>query len=194
MTRVNLLPAEVRSQRRSLRATGRIRRGSLIALLLLGGLYGIRTFEVLRLKSDLEEVRAEKSAIQAEIDSLADIADAQTAVLSGIELERGLWRGEVSWSDLLLRVSRVVPPTFSLTSLSAQATGLEGSTIGGVTFAATASNAAEPRLWLQRIAAEEGWANGWLSSVQESEAGDATVTGSFDLTPASITARGGGPA
>lgn len=194
MTQVNLLPPEVRREQRSFRAAGRIRRASLIGLLLLGGLYGIRTFEVFQLRSDLDAVRVQAAESQAQLSELQDVATALAAVRAGGDLETTLWRGEVSWSALLLRLSRVVPPGFSLTSLNAQAAGGAGATIGTVSFSATATNAAEPRIWLQRIAAEEGWANGWLGSVQEADNGDATVNGSFDLTADSITVRGGGPA
>lgn len=192
MTQVNLLPPEVRAARRSTAVTAGIRRAALIALLLLGGLYGIRTVEVLQLRSDLRDVRDEMVATQAEIDALADVAEAEQAVRAGAALETTLWVGEVSWSELLLRISRTVPPGFTLTSLNAQAAGGGGPTIGTVTFSARAANSAQPRLWLQRIASEDGWANGWLGSVQEDAAtGGATVSGSFDLTPEAITLRGG---
>lgn len=190
MTQVNLLPPEVRSERRAATATAGIRRASLIALLLLGGLYGIRSFEVFQLRADLEAIRAEAAATQVRIDALADVASAEQTVRVGADLESALWRGEVSWSELLLRISKAVPPGFTLTSISAQASGVDGPTIGSVAFSATASSTAQPRLWLERIAAQEGWANAWLGSVQDSGTG-ATVAGSFDLTPASITLRGG---
>lgn len=192
MTRVNLLPPEIRAERRSTRAVGRIREASLIGLLLIGGLYGIRTFEVYGLRADLEAVRAQQAEVQASVEALADVASSLSAVQAGQQLERSLWSGEVSWSELLLKVSRVVPPGFTLTSLNAQASGGAGATIGTVTFSATATNTAEPRVWLQRLASEEGWANPWLGSVAAGAGGDATVNGSFDLTSESVTPRGGG--
>lgn len=194
MTQVNLLPPEVRAERRSSIATGRIRRASLMGLLLLGGIYGIRSFELLQLNSDIEATRADAAITQAEIAELSSVEEAQKSVVAGQVLETALWRGEVSWSALLIQISRAVPPGFSLTSLSAQAAGGSGPMIGNVSFAATAANSAQPRLWLQRIAAEEGWANGWLGSLQEDVGGRATVNGSFDLTTDAITPRGGGPA
>lgn len=194
MTQVNLLPPEVRTARRAAAANGRIRRASLIGLLLLGGLYGIRSVEVVLLRGELADVRAEAASTQERIDALAEIATAEQVVRAGSALESQLWRGEVSWSTLLLEISEAVPTGFTLTTLNAQAAIADGPTIGTVAFSAAAGTTAQPRLWLQRIAAQEGWANGWLGSVTEDPAGGATVTGSFDLTPNAVTIRGGGPA
>lgn len=191
MTQVNLLPPEVRSARRSAQATGRIRRASLLGLLLLGGIWGIRTVEVLQLRSDLGSVRSERATVEADLDALSDVATAESAVLLGKQLETALWRGEVSWSQLLIDVSTSVPPGFSLTSLNASAAPGGGPIIGTVTFTASATSTAQPRLWLLRISTQEGWTNGWLNAVQSDGAGNTTVNGSFDLTSSSITTRGG---
>lgn len=191
MSRVNLLPVEVRRARRDAALVHRIRFIGICGLLLLGGLYGVRTYEVFSLGAQVEDVRAEQAAVQAEFDSLSDVAAARDAAVAARTLTQQLLSGEISWSQQLLQVAETVPSGFTLSSLAGQAAPDPGTGIvGSITFSATSSQLLVTRSWLVRMAAQEGWANAWVSSVS-SDTGPFTVAGSVDLTTASVTDRGG---
>lgn len=194
MSRVNLLPDEVRQQRRNRGRVRQIRFFGICGLLLLGGLYAVRTGQILLLQAQLNDLRDEQAAVQAKVDALAEVRTTRDAVVVGEGLTLQLLSGEVSWSEQLLEIATAVPDGFGLTSLSGQAVADSGTGIvGSVSFTATAPQILPAETWLVRIAAQEGWANGWVSSVI-GDAGAFAVNGSFDLTADAITPRGGGPA
>lgn len=192
--RINLLPPEVRRARGEAATIRRIRLFGLLALLLLGGLYGIRSAEVIYLRGDLDELRAQQAAGEVERQQLGEVAIARDAVVASQTLGAQLLRGEVSWSQQLLRLSQAVPQGFTFTSVTGSATpdGV-GGLVGSVTFSAVSRDFVPAREWLLRIAAQEGWTNGWVSSITSGDNGFA-VSGSYDLTAASLSPRGGGPA
>lgn len=192
--RVNLLPPEVRAARREAATLRRIRVFGFLALLLLVGFYGIRSAEVILLRGDLDDIRTQQAAVEAERARLGDVAAARSATVAAETLSAQLLRGEISWSEQLLRLSGVVPTGFTFTSVNGQANpdGVAG-LVGSVTFSASSRDFLPARTWLTRIAAEEGWTNGWVTSISPSDGGFA-VGGSYDLTTASLSPRGGGPA
>lgn len=192
MSRVNLLPPEIRKRRAGVKLARQIRFFGLSAFLLLGGLFAIRTFEVMRLRDDLADVRAEQSSVQAQIDGLAEVSQAKTSVETARSLVTGLMRGEISWSEQMLHVATTVPPEFSVVSLSGSGIGDPSQVIvGSLTFAATAKGFAPAQSWIDRLQTQEGWTNAWVGSVQGLP--DTSVSGSVDLTQDSISSRGGGP-
>jgi Tfp pilus assembly protein PilN len=192
--RVNLLPPEVRRARRDAGLLRRIRFAGFAALLLLGGVYGIRTAEVFFLRGDLDDLRAQQAIVQVQLEELAEVAAARDAVVAGRALGTQLLRGEISWSEELLRLSQAIPTGFTLTSVTGSASaGDVSGLVGSVTFSAVSRDFVPAQTWLIRIAAQEQWANGWVSSIA-AEGTAYNVSGSFDLTPAAISARGGGPA
>lgn len=192
MSRVNLLPPEVKKRRANLRLARRIRFFGICAVLLLGGLYGLRTFQVLALRSDLADVQAEQASITAQIDALADVAQAQSAVDSSRQLISSLMRGEISWSEQMLHVATTVPPEFSLNTLSGSLSGDPSQIlVGSLTFSASSSGFSPAQAWILRLQSQEGWTNGWVGSVQGLPV--TTVAGSVDLMQQSLTPRGGRP-
>lgn len=193
MSRVNLLPPEIRKRRSGLRLARRIRFFGICAVLLLGGLYGLRTFQVLSLRQDLSDVQAEQASVTAQIDALAEVAQAQSAVDASRQLISTLMRGEISWSEQLLHVATTVPPEFGLNTLSGSGTGDPSQVlVGSLTFSASSSGFSPAQAWILRLQSQEGWTNGWVGSVQGLPV--TTVGGSVDLTQDALTPRGGRPA
>lgn len=192
--RVNLLPPEVRRARRDAAVLHRIRFLGLAALVLLAGLYAIRTTEAFFLRGQLADLQREQAVIQENLLQLAEVAAARDAVAGGEALAAQLLRGDIAWSAQLLRLSEVIPPGFTLTSFAGSATTAQASGLAGsVTFSAVSRDLIPTQTWLVRLASQDVWTNEWISSVTE-EAGGLSVSGSFDLTPLAISARGGGPA
>lgn len=195
MSRVNLLPPEVRKARRDADLSRRIRFVAICGLLLLGGLYAIRTTELFLVNRDLDSVRDGRAAVEAELAELAEVRAQRDAIIAGEVLTAQLLTGEVSWSDQFVRIAGAVPSGVVLTSLDGQVIGDQGvGVIGSVSFSAASQQLIPAEAWLRRLAVEEGWANGWVSSAILAESETFTVTGSVDLTTDAISSRGRGPA
>lgn len=195
MSRVNLLPPEVRKARRDADLIRRIRFFALCGVLLLGGLYTIRTVELFLVNRDLDSVREDQALVQVRLAELAEVRTQRDAIIAGEALTAQLLIGEVSWSDQFLRIASAVPPGVVLTTLDGQVAGDQGvGVIGSVSFTAASDQLIPAEAWLRRLAIEEGWANGWVSSAILAENEIFTVSGSIDLTTDAISARGRGPA
>lgn len=195
MSRVNLLPPEVRKARRDAGLARRIRFLGLCALLLLGGVYGIRTVQLFLVNGDLDAVRQEQAAVEAQLSELSDVATKRDAISAGEALTAEVLRGEVAWSDQFIRIARAVPPGVTLTSLGGQVSGDQGvGVIGSISFTAVSQQLIPTETWLVRLEAQEGWANGWVTSAVAVENQNFTIGGSIDLTVDAISARGRGPA
>ena len=69
MSRVNLLPPEVRRARADAKRARSVVVVAAALAALLGGVYLVRTLQVLSLNGDLADVRSEQATVQAEIDS-----------------------------------------------------------------------------------------------------------------------------
>lgn len=194
MTRINLLPPEVRKQRSNARLARSITVFGLAVAALLGGLYLIRTWEIISLNGDLRSLEADRAIVEARFADVEDVAAQQDAVEYGRNVVRALLAGEISWSEQMLKLASTVPGGFRLSSLSGtRSVDPQVPVVGSMAWTASSSGYIPTEGWLGRLATQEGWGNPWLTSVQ-AEGPELTVNGSVDLTAASVTLRGGGPA
>lgn len=193
MSRINLLPPEIRKERANAVLARRIRFLGLVMLLLLGGLYGVRTFQVIGLRSELEDVRAQQASVQSQIDALGDVAAKQASVESARSLVSTLTTGDISWCDQMMRLATTIPAGFKVSSIAASVNPGSVPIVGSMTFSATSSDYVPTESWLVRLAAEEGWANAWVGSLADSGQGTIGVSGSVDLTEQAFSARGSCP-
>jgi Tfp pilus assembly protein PilN len=107
-----------------------------------------------------------------------------------------VFANEISFSGLLMDVSRVIPPTAALTQMTA--TSQEPApTTGGTTLLTGRIDVAGIALdydtiasWLTRLERVRGWVNPWVTSIADPEVGPITYTSGFDLTQAVVTRRG----
>lgn len=190
MTRVNLIPEEIRRQRSTRGWARRVRFVALCGLIAVGGLYGIRWYQAFTLGGEIRAIESERAATQERMASFQEVVDARAAVALAEQLVGDLSAGSISWSDQMLELARVVPPGFTLSSMTGSVSTGTAGIVGSVTFSATSRELVPTEVWLLRIAEQEGWANGWVTSVQ-AEGADYTVTGSFDLTSSLVVAREG---
>lgn len=194
MSRINLLPPELRKERANARLARMIAVAGMALFVLLAGVYAIRTWQILTLRGELEGALAEKATVESQIGTFADLVAQQQAVAYAKGITASLLSGEISWSDQMLQVASAVPLGVTLTSVSGASTPqADGQLVGSITWSATSTGYVSAEAWLVRLDAQEGWANGWTDSVQGGE-GSITANGSVDLTSAAITPRGGGPA
>lgn len=194
MSRINLLPPEIRRERASARVARKIAVIGMALFALLAGIYLIRTWQILSLRGDLKSTLAEKVAVESQIGDFADLVAQQQTVAYAKGVTSGLLIGEVSWSEQLLQLASAVPFGVTLTSVSGTSVPqASGPIIGSITWSSTSVGYVPIEAWLVRLDAQEGWANGWAGSVQ-GDGTSVTTSGSVDLTPEAITQRGGGPA
>jgi hypothetical protein len=112
---------------------------------------------------------------------------------------------EVSWSGVLLDVSRLIPDASYLTNLSGQIlaaaaapgeapTTPETTLIGNMTFAGVAEETETIATWLTRLEQIQGWVNVWMTSAQENQPFSRiyTFSNGIDLTQEAATERGQG--
>lgn len=193
MSRVNLLPSEVRRARREAALTHRIRFMGVCAGVLLLGLFGIRSAQLYLLDRDLRQIRAQQGVIEANVASFGDSAAERDAIAAGEALASQLLVGDVAWSQQLLLVARAVPPGVVLSTLSGQITGDQGvGVIGAISFTAVSDQLIPAEVWLLRLEGQEGWANGWVTSAVAAQDDRFTISGSVDLTVDAISPRGRG--
>jgi Tfp pilus assembly protein PilN len=188
VSQVNLLPPELRQRQAVRRVT------LIVATIGAGVLAGIVAFyflQTLRLSSAQDELRAQQQAELAAKQALVD----------------SLYVNEISWSSVLLDVSRVIPDQSYLTNLTGQITaptgtqigavpteGLVPQLIGNVSFSGVALETETIASWLTRLEEIQGWVNPWVNNSQET--GELTriytFESSVDLTLEATTERGRG--
>jgi len=207
MSRVNLLPAELREMQAIRRRTAFVALGGVAVIALLGFFYFIQTGKLSTEKSNLDQVHASSAIVQAQISELQPYADLQQQLEAKKQLKDTLFQNEISWSGVLLDISRVIPDTAYLSSLTGTVTAPTGTVIGApaspasatnligsMTFAGVANQTETISSWLTRLEEVDGWVNPWVSNAQEQSAdtGIYIFGGGVDMTVDAATVRGRG--
>jgi Tfp pilus assembly protein PilN len=196
VSQVNLLPADILAAQRQRRLAG------VVALAGVGVIGLILVFYVLQLgnlggvRSDIEQQQENNESLQREIEQLREFEELRARAQAKQQLLDSVFANEISFSGLLMDVSRVIPSTAALTSLSAAsqeplpATG--GSTLftGRIDIGGLALDYDTIASWLTRLERVRGWVNPWVTSIADPETGPITYTSGVDLTTAALTERG----
>jgi len=206
---VNLLPPELREQQAIRRQTALVALGGVAVLVLLGIFYFLQTGQLSSAQSDLDQARASNAILQQQISELQPYADLQQQLEAKKQLKDTLFLNEVSWSGVLLDVSRVIPDTAYLTSLTGTMTAPTGTVIGAtgtspastsligtMTFSGVAKQTETIASWLTTLEEIKGWVNPWVNSAQEQSAhtGVYVFDSGIDFTADAATVRGRGGA
>jgi Tfp pilus assembly protein PilN len=199
VSQVNLLPPELRQQQQTRRATTLALASGAVALLVVVLFSFMKSAELSRKEEQLAAQQAVNSRVQTQIAELQKFGSLQAELQSKQELITTVFANEVSWSGILLDVSRVIPADAYLTSLTGQvspattdATGTPSGLVGSVTFSGSVKGADTLAAWLTRLEQVNGWVNAWANSASES--GPFTKIYQFssgvDLSQDVITRRG----
>ena len=208
MSQVNLLPPELRQRQVVRRTTSIVVAGGLGVLALVGIFY---FFQLQRLSDAEDELRAQQARnaeLQTQIAELQPFADLQADLEAKQGLVRSLFLNEVSWSSVLLDVSRVIPDASYLTNMTGQVTALTGTPpggavpetdsqlIGSISFQGVAKETETIATWLTRLEQVQGWVNAWVSSAQQDAPFSRiySFSSGLDLTLSAATERGQGGA
>jgi Tfp pilus assembly protein PilN len=178
VSQVNLLPPEIRQRQATRRTTALAVVAGAAALALVLFLSFLRSEELSRKQDELTAQEARNTQIQAQIAELQKFGDLQAQLQAKQQLIGTVFANEVSWSGILLDVSRVIPAEAYLTSFSGQiappttatggTTGTTTNLIGSLTFSGNVKGADTLAAWLTRLEQVKGWVNAWANSASES--------------------------
>jgi Tfp pilus assembly protein PilN len=196
VSQVNLLPPDILAAQRQRRLAG------VVALAGVGVIGLILVFYVLQLgklagvRDDIENQERSNASLQTEIDQLQEFDDLRALAQAKQDLLNEVFANEVSFSGLLMDVSRVIPSTAALTSLSVAkqepipSTGGTTLLVGHIDVAAIALDYNSVAFWLTRLERVRGWVNPWVNSIADPESAPINYTSGVDLTDAAVTERG----
>jgi Tfp pilus assembly protein PilN len=203
MTQVNLLPPEIRQRTQSRRLTFMVILAGIALLVLVGFLYAVQAANLSRVNEDIAAQETQNAQINAQIAGLQEFAALQTEAQAKKALLTTAFANEVSFSGVLLDLSRVIPSDAYLTTFAAQVTPPAATTtvptapvtttplIGTMTAAGEGSGADSLASWITRLESVKGWVNPWISTFNETTPNTDrfTFNSGADLTSDVLTDR-----
>ena len=178
-------------------------------LALIGAFYFVQMQRLSSAQDELAAQEARNAALTTQIAELQPFATLQAELAAKQALVDSLFLNEISWSGVLLDVSRVIPDTSYLTNLTGQITAgavpgeipvapvggaPETTLIGSMSFQGVALQTDTIATWLTRLEQVNGWVNAWVNSAQEEAAFSDiySFSSGLDLTLEAATKRGQG--
>jgi Tfp pilus assembly protein PilN len=203
VSQVNLLPPELRARQKTRQQTTLIAGAGVALIVLLLGFWFLQGQKLAGVNDDVAAQNLTNSGLQAQIDQLQDFQQLQEQAAAQQALLAKAFSGEVSFSQMLMDLSRTIPTDAYLTSFNATLTvpvaGAVGATpttgfVGSFTTTGAADGFESLASWLTRLESVKGWVNPYFSSATETgpNTGLYTFTSSVDLSQESLTARGRG--
>ena len=200
MSQVNLLPPEVLQSQRWRRVTMLVIALGGVALVAVIGFYLYQTNQLARRCRTTSTRKPPRNAsIQAQIAEKQKFAELQAEAQSKEELLATAYSGEVSFSSILMDVSRVMPSDAYLSDLTstitAGTTTAAGTTpteiIGTLSGTGQAVSIDTVAALLTRLGQVDGWVNPWVTAlVRAEEVNGYTYSVGVDLTQDVETPRG----
>jgi Tfp pilus assembly protein PilN len=201
MSQVNLLPPDVLQSLRYRRRTAAVALAGAVLLVAIFGFYLVQTGRLSSVRGDIDDQAATNTSIQASIAEKQRFADLQAEAQAQQQLLAAAYAGEVSFSALLMDVSRVIPSDAFLDNLTVQVTEPAAATgettptglVGSITASGQAVSIDTLSAFLGRLEQVKGWVNPWMPTVSN----NAPAVGyqysvSVDLTDDVVTERGKG--
>jgi Tfp pilus assembly protein PilN len=203
VTQVNLLPPEIRQRTQTRRLTLMVIVAGVAVLVLLGFFYVLTSASLSRVNEDIAAQETQNAQINAQIAGLQEFAALQTEAQAKKALLTTAFANEVSFSGVLLDLSRVIPSDAYLTTFAAQVTPPAATTtvptapvtttplIGTMTAAGEGSGADSLASWITRLESVKGWVNPWISTFTETTPNTDrfTFNSGADLTSDVLTDR-----
>ena len=196
MSQVNLLPPEIQAAQRQRRLAGVVVLAGFGVIGLILVFYVIQLGNVSAIRSDIEQQNQTNQSLQSQIQALQEFEELRAQAQAKQDLLNEVFANEISFSGLLMDISRVIPSSAALTSMTAVSqepiptTG--GSTLltGRIDIAGLALDYQTIATWLTQLERVRGWVNPWVTSIADLENGPITYTSGIDLTTAALTERG----
>ena len=198
MSQVNLLPPDILQRQGQRRLTTSVIVAGAVIMGLIIAFYLLQVNRLGGVEDDIQAQERTNQSIENEIDALQPFEDLQIQADQSLEMLRGAYEGEMSFSQAMMDVSRITPSDSYLQNL---AIGLEEPTVNGdVTFIGTIAFNAQAigidtvALWISRVEGIEGWVNPWIASVEttDSSLDIRSFPVNADITSEALTPRGRG--
>jgi Tfp pilus assembly protein PilN len=200
VSRVNLLPSEIKKGQENRRRFMLFLLAGIAIVLLVFAFWFIQSMRLSDVQDQVQAQNQVNAGIQQNIASLQQYEQLQTDAQQQEQLLAAAYAGEVSYSQMLLDVSKVIPSDTYLTTFASTLQAPTASTsttttttfVGNMTFSGETLHFDSLSTWLNRLESVQGWANPWTSNVSA----DASVAGAFqfdttvDLTQDALTERG----
>ena len=196
MSQVNLLPPEILAAQRQRRLAGVVALAGVGVIGLILVCYVLQLGKVSWIRSDIDQQNQTNQGLQGEIQKLREFEELRTRAQAKQKLLNDVFANEISFSGLLMDVSRVIPSTAALTSMTATsqepAPTTGGSTLltGRIDISGLALDYDTIASWLTRLERVRGWVNPWVTSIADPATGPITYSSGVDLTTAALTERG----
>jgi Tfp pilus assembly protein PilN len=200
MSRVNLLPTDIKKGQEVRRRTLLVLMGAAVVIGVIIFFWVLQGMRLSGVNEDIDAQNRTNAALEQEIADLQKYEDLQVEAQQQEQLLAAAYADEVAYSSILLDVSKVIPPDTYLTSFSSNidTTTVPSSDptvptfVGTMTFAGSTLHFNSLSTWLNRLEGVDGWANPWASSISQegSVAGAYTFDTSVDLTQDALTERG----
>ena len=196
MSQVNLLPPEILAAQRQRRLAGVVALAGVGVIGLILVFYVLQLGKVSGIRSDIDQQNQTNQGLQGEIQKLREFEELRTRAQAKQKLLNDVFANEISFSGLLMDVSRVIPSTAALTSMTATsqepAPTTGGSTLltGRIDISGLALDYDTIASWLTRLERVRGWVNPWVTSIADPATGPITYSSGVDLTTAALTERG----
>jgi Tfp pilus assembly protein PilN len=202
VSQVNLLPPELLARQKTRRTTSLIVLAGAMGLALLLAFWFLQSQKLSGINDDIATQNAANAQIQQQITELSEYQQLQTDAATQQALLAEAYAGEVSFSQMLLDISRVIPSDMYLTSFDATLTAATATTTtttaqsfaGSFTTGGESDGLESLASWLTRLESVRGWVNPWLSTAAETDArsGFYTFSSGADLSQEAVTVRGKG--
>jgi Tfp pilus assembly protein PilN len=205
VSRVNLLPSEIKKGQETRRRFTLFLLAGIAIVLLVLAFWFVQSMRLSDVQSQIDAQNQTNAAIQSQINDLQKYEQVQTEAQQQQALLASAFAGEVSYSGMLVDVSKVIPSDTYLTnfastlqppgSTSTPSTPSSTSTttfVGNMTFSGETLHFDSLSVWLNRLESVQGWANPWTSNVtaDSAVAGAYAFDTSVDLTQDALTQRG----
>jgi len=204
VSQVNLLPPEILQGQRYRRSAVVVLLGGVVVIALIFAFYLLQVNSLSSVNDEIEAQQQTNAALQAQIAELQPYEDLKIQAEQTQAVLDAAYQNEVSFSGLLLDVSRIIPSdaylqTYAATITTTVGTGegeeaVDSTFVGSQSMGGQAIGVDTISLWLVRLQEIKGWVNPWVSSVTSAdEAIDAfRFTSTVDLTSEVVTKRGRG--
>jgi len=204
MGQVNLLPPDILQGQRYRRLTLTVLLAGAIILALIVVFFLIQVGRVGSVNDKITAQKQTNANLQSQIDSLQKYDELQVQAQQAQSELDAAYAGEVSFSGMLMDLSRVIPSDAYLDTFTATITGPPAATTGGTTtttpLIGTMTTGGQAigidslSIWLTRLELVQGWVNPWMPTITANAAvpNAFTFTTSVDLTQDVETPRGRG--
>jgi Tfp pilus assembly protein PilN len=201
VSQVNLLPPELRARQKTKQLTTLIVGGGVAAVVLLLAFWFLQGQKLADVNDQIAAQNLTNSGLQTQIEQQQQYQQLQEQAAAQQQLLTEAFAGEVSFSEMLLDLSRTIPSDAYLDSFNAQlappvVAGAVPTTttnfVGSFSAGGAAAGFESLASWLTRLESVKGWVNPWLSSATETapNTGLYSFTSGVDLDDEALTPRG----